>query len=129
MQLLPSELKLLIVELCSCRSLAALARTHSTYQREAERVLYDTLLINAYADNYVKCMEILARNQEKAALVRSLTIEYADHNIDNNRKVTTYLLKSLINMHTLSDFRIRVLPDGEEMTKSLEKNLWSVVKS
>jgi hypothetical protein len=138
MQLLPSELKHLIAELLAIvssasttrSSLAAMARTHPSYQREAERALYNTLLIHAYADKYLKCMEILARNQEKAALVRSLTIEYArctgSGNIDKNRKVTTYLSKSLINMHTLSDLRIRVLPDGEGMSLELEKILWSV---
>ena len=45
--LLPSELKCLIVELLS-NSLAALARTHTAFQREAEKpeALYKTLQKN-----------------------------------------------------------------------------------
>jgi hypothetical protein len=129
MELLPSELKHIIVELCSSssNSLAALARTHSTYQREAEWALYNTLSIYAYyADNSLKCLETLATNSDKAILVRNLTIEYARDNNDVNRRVTTYLSKSLINMHTLSDFRIRFRPGDEaKVKKSLGKILWS----
>jgi hypothetical protein len=130
MQLLPSELKLLIAELSSPRSLTALARTHSAYQREAERALYDTLSIYTIQDDSLKCMETLATNPEKASLVRFLTIEYAHDNVDRNWRVTTYLSKSLINMHSLSDFRVRSWP-GEadaEMMRGLDKILWSVCK-
>jgi len=106
--LLPSELKYLIAELCSesSDSLAALARTHTTYQKEAEKALYHTVSISASCDDSLKCMDTLATNSEKAALVRFLTIEYARNNIDKNQRVMTYLLKSLINMHSLSDFRV-----------------------
>src|ERR1700734_2845508 len=98
MQLLPAELKHHIVELSSGSpsSLAALARTHSTFQREAEKALYDTLSIFASSDDSLKCMETLATNLEKAALVRSLFVEYARDNITKNRVVTTYLSLSLI---------------------------------
>ena len=129
MQLLPSELKRLIVELSSGSpsSLAALALAHSSYQREAERALYDSILIFASSDDSVKCMKTLATNPEKAALVRFLTIEYG-RDFDNNQRVTSYLLKSLINMHTLSDFRIRSHPgDGTKpWRKKLGEILWSV---
>ena len=131
MQLLPSELKCLIVELSSGspNSLAALARTHSSYQREAERALYDTISIFTSRDDSLKCMETLATNPEKAAFVRFLTIEYARDNIVKNRRVTTYLLQSLLNMHSLSDFRIRSRPGDEAQMKGLDKILWSVVKT
>ena len=132
MQLLPSELKHLIVELSSGspNSLAALARTHTAYRREAERALYDTLTIYASSDDSLKCMETLATNPEKAALVRFLIIEYAHGKIDKNRRVMTFLSKSLINMHSLSDFRVRSC-HGEveaEMMKGLGEILWSVYK-
>ena len=52
-------------------------------------------------------METLAKNSEKAGLVRLLVIEYAHCNTDKNRRVTTYLSKILKNMHSLSDFRVR----------------------
>ena len=47
------ELKRIIVELSSGspNSLAALARTHTSYQREAEKALYDTLSIFAFSDS------------------------------------------------------------------------------
>ena len=132
MQLLPSELKYLIVEQCSGspNSLAALARTHTSYQREAEKALYDTLSICAFSDDSLKCMETLATNSEKAALVRFLTIEYACDNINKNRRMTVSLLKSLVNMHSLSDFRVRAHPGKAEtqMMKGLAKILWSVCK-
>ena len=128
MQLLPSELKRIIVELSSGspNSLAALALTHTSYQREAEKALYDTLSIFAFSDDAFKCMETLATNPEKAALVHFLTVEYARNNIDKNRRVTTYLSKSLINMHSLSDFRVRSRPADTAQMKALGKILWSV---
>ena len=124
------ELKHLIVELSSTDtgSLVALARTHSAYQREAEKALYDTISICAFRNDSFKCLETLANNLEKAAFVRFPTIEYADDNIDNNRRVTTYLLQSLINMHSLSDFRVRShfgKPETQ-MMKGLAKIVWSV---
>ena len=128
-QLLPSELNNLIVEFSSDSpdSLAALARTHTAYQREAEKLLYDTLYIYTSDDNSLKCMKTLATNSEKAGLVRFLTIVYDRDNTHKNQRVKTYLSKSLTNMHTLSDFRVRSWPDGVE-TKSLGKILWSVYK-
>ena len=141
-QSLPSELRCLIVELSSGspRSLAALAQTHTSYQREAERVLYDTLFIFSANDNSLKCMETLATNPEKAALVHLLTVKYItlhvhenNININRNQRVTTYLSKSLINMHSLSDFRVIscLSPFSEveaQMIQSLGKILWSVCR-
>jgi len=113
--LLPSELKRRIAELSSDspKSLAALALTHTSYHREAERALYDIIYISTYHDYSVKCMKTLAANPEKAALVHFLIIEYSRDSLENNRGVTTYLTKSLINMHSLSDFRVRSRPDGD----------------
>ena len=133
MQLLPSELVHIIVELSSDSpsSLAALALTHSSCQGKAEMALYDTLWICASSENSLKCVEALASNPEKAALVRFLTIEYTD-NMDENRegRLTTYLSKSLINMHSLSDFRLRSRRRnlGKAWMKDLSKILWSVCK-
>ena len=129
MQLLPSELKhLIVLELSSesSNSLAALARTHSAYQSEAEKALYNTLFIFANSDDSLKCMETLATNSEKAALVRFLTIEYDRDNLRKNRRVTAYLSKSLISMRSLSDFRVRSCPlevraFGTRMIKGLGK--------
>ena len=130
MQLLPPELKCLIVELSSGspNSLAALARTHTSFQKAAENALYHTLSIFVYNDDSLKCMETLATNSVKAALVHFLTIEYAPDDLDKNRRAATYLSKSLINMHSLSDLRVRSRPDGEEHMKGLDKILWSVCK-
>jgi hypothetical protein len=119
--------------------LAALARTHTSYHKEAERALYKNLSIYNTSDDSLKCMETLATNSEKAALVRFLTVEYAPlylrdniqvDNIVKNLKVTTYLSKSLINMHCLSDFRVKLNHDEAEveMINGLGKILWSVLK-
>ena len=53
MQSLPSELKHLVVELCSesPNSLAALARTHTSYQREAEMESHDERRVNLFVSN------------------------------------------------------------------------------
>ena len=135
MQLLPSELKHHIIEQSSDSpsSLAALALTHTSYRSEAEKALYHTLSIHASRNNSMKCMETLATNSEKAALVHFLIIDYAQNNISKNQRLTTYLSQSLINMHSLSDLRIRsrpieVRPDGvkAEMIESLGRILWSV---
>ena len=114
MQLLPAELRCYIVELSSGSpsSLAALARTHTAYQREAEKALYDTVYISASSIDSLKCMETLATNSQKAALVRFLIVEFASDNFYRNRIVGTYLLESLINMHSLSDFRVKSHPGG-----------------
>ena len=76
-------------------------------------------------------METLATNSEKAALVCFLIIEYTCDNINKNQRVTTYLSKSLINMRSLSDLRVRAHPNdlkSAEMIYSLAKILWSVSK-
>ena len=127
MQLLPSELKCLIVELCSDspNSLAALARTHSAIQREAEIALYDTIFIDATINTFLKCMKTLAKNPEKAAFVRSLVVEYACDTLCS-RRATNYLLRGLINMDSLSDFRVRWHYPEEQMMVGLDKILWSV---
>ena len=39
MQFLPLELQRLIIELCSPSSLAVLARIHTSYKREAEKLI------------------------------------------------------------------------------------------
>ena len=130
MQLLPAELKHLIVELSSDDSLAALARTHSTFQRVAEKALYDTISIYASSNDSLRCVETLAQNSEKAGFVRFLTIEYTyNEYINLNRIATTNLLKSLINMHSLSDFRIRSRSSSKaeiQMMEGLAKIVWSV---
>ena len=131
MQLLPLEVLLLIVALSSGSpsSLAALARTHPTCQREAERALYDSLSIHDDYDSSLKCLETLATNSEKTALVRFLIIEYDGYeNFDYNQGLTTHLSNSLINMRSLSDFRIRCCPGDEAMMKDLGKILWLVYK-
>ena len=129
MQSLPSELKHLIVELSSGSpaSLAALARTHTSFQREAEKALYDTISIFIGGGDSLKCMEILATNPKKAALVHFLIIEFS-HATFQSRKVMFYLSKSLINMHSLSDFRVRSCPGDEVEMKGLNEIVWSVFK-
>ena len=131
--LLPSELKHRIVELSesSHGALASLARTHTTFQREAEKALYRTL-----SDPPLKCLETLATNSEKAGFVHFLTIESGFHkfqkkkkrkkNYDPLQEPMGYLLSALVNMHSLSDLRLR-LPLGYYGFKlCLDKILWSV---
>ena len=131
MQLLPAELKCRIVELSSGspNSLTALARTHTAYQREAERALYHTLHVHASSKDSLKCLETLATNSEKAALVRFLSIEFLHDDVYRNRRLSTYLAKSLINMHSLSDLCARSPGRYKsEMIEHLVEILWSVVK-
>ena len=129
MQLLPSELQCLIAELSSRNSLAALARTHSSYQSVAEKALYNTLYIYADSDDSLKCMETLATNSEKAALVRFLTINYACVRASTNmsQRLVSYLLKSLINMHSLSDLRVRSWLGGVKAHRQFIKGLGMIL--
>ena len=127
MQLLPPELKHLIVELSSESddSLAALARTHSAFQSVAEKALYDTISIYTSCPASLECMQTLAR----AAFVRSLTIEYESENIENWILPISYLSRGLINMHTHSHFRVKSYCNKDEtqaITSSLSKIVWLV---
>ena len=125
--LLPSELKYRIAELSSCNSLASLARTHTAYQREAEQTLYRTLFIHTRDDDSLKCLDTLATNSEKAGFVCFLTMECVRNENNENRRAMTYLLKALINMHSLSDFRLRMRCDETDTwIEDLDDILWSV---
>ena len=94
--LLPLELKLRIAELSPHDTLAALARTHTTFQREAEQALYRTIFNPSW-----KCLQTLATNSEKAGFVHFLAMDCrGDHLINNN------LFNALVKMHFLSDFRL-----------------------
>ena len=114
-------LKHRIAELSSHDSLASLARTHTAVQREAEQALYRTL---SYPS--LKCLETLATNSEKAGFVRFLAMGYAN---DDYWRSIDYLLKALVDMHSLSDFRLRMTCpcyEDQPWVKSLDKILWSV---
>ena len=125
--LLPSELKHHIVELSSHDSLASLARTHTTFQSEAEQALYSTL-----SNPSLKCLETLDASPEKAGFVRFLAMGHVDYeNDDHHRKQIDYLLSNvLVNLHSLSDFRLRMPPSDSDVQPWIEclinKILWSV---
>jgi hypothetical protein len=125
--LLPSELKHHIAELSSHDSLTSLARTHTAYRIEAEQALYRTL-----SNPSLECLETLAMNSEKASFVRFLTWEYVYYNMTNDfQQAISYLLNALVNMHSLSDFRLRLgMFRRRDVTQpwidSLDKILWSV---
>ena len=60
-------------------------------------VLYNTVYIYAVdCDDSLKSVATLATNSKKTALVRSLTVEYMYEKTKKNRRVTTYLSKSLV---------------------------------
>ena len=123
--LLPSELKHRIVELSSRDSLASLARTHTAYQSEAEQALYRTI-----SNPSLNCLETLATNSEKAGFVRFLAMGHVDYETDDcHRKSIDYLLSNvLVNMHSLSDFRLRMPPCEVQpwIESRIIKILWSV---
>jgi hypothetical protein len=126
-QLLPSELKHLIAALSSPNSLASLARTHTSFQREAEQALYRTLSIHTRNEDSLRCLETLATNSEKATLVRFLTVECGRFEPNVNQRSIPYLLKGLVNMHSLSDFRLRIRSNEVGLwIENLHKILWSV---
>ena len=90
----------IVTQLSSPDSLAALARTYTSFQRDIEQALYHTISIPIHEKVLSKCLETLAANSEKAAFVRFLTIERW-LNCTNERKLSTYLTNALVNMHTL----------------------------
>ena len=120
--LLPSELKHHIAELSSHDSLASLARSHPTYQIEAEQALYCTL-----SRPSLNCLETLATNSEKAGYVRFLAAKYVLVNLDYGPAISC-LLNALVNhMHSLTDFRLRLPRCTSIKTRErLNEILWSV---
>ena len=98
--LLPSELKHRIAELSSKDSLLSLARTHTAIQSQAEQALYSSL-----SHPSLKCLEILATNPKKEGFVRFLKVGSECVN-DGQFAAMDYLLSALVNMHSLSDFRV-----------------------
>ena len=123
--MLPSELKHRTAELSSRNSLASLARTHTAYQREAERALYRTLSIHSAS---LKCLETLATNSEKAGFVCFLAMRCVHKENDENRRAMSYLLKALINMHSLFEFRLQMGRYEPEVGAKLDGILWLVYK-
>ena len=58
----------------------------------------------------MNCLETLARNSEKAGFVRFLTTSmgHVNHEDDDHWEAIGYLYNGLVNMHFLSDFRLRL---------------------
>ena len=100
-----------------------MARTHTAYQRQAEQALYRSL-----SSPSSKCLETLSTNSEKAGFVRSLVMEYFKFLYKNDyQQATSYLLNALVNMHSLSDLRLRMFRSEDQIwIESLNKILWSV---
>ena len=133
--LLPSELKHRIAELSSQDTLASLARTHTTFQREAEQALYRTL-----SNPPSKCLETLATNSEKAGFVHFLSMVYSYRTKrminDPSRAPLAVrigfvfrfkiLLNALVNMRCLSDLRLRLPGLHRDWIESLDIIIWSV---
>ena len=145
--LLPSELKHRIVELSSQDTLASLARTHTTFQRIAEQALYRTL-----SDPSLKCLETLFTNSKKAGCVYFLSMEHSYRVMNGPKGIFTpprgslalplidhyllksqifYLLNAQVNMHRLSDLRLRMpwADNDKELLswiEGLNMILWSV---
>ena len=122
---LPPELKHGIVKLSPPNTLASLARTHPALQVVAEQALYLSL-----HNPVLKCLETLATNSEKAGFVRFLTMDiyYYENNPDGlnwEQAMISYLLNALVNMHSLSDLRMRLSPI-KSWSESLDNILWSV---
>ena len=73
----------------------------------------------------------MATNSEKAGFVRSLALE--DYRtLGDHQQAISYLLNALVvNMHSLSDFRLRIpwRYGDQPWFRSLEKILWSVYDS
>ena len=91
-----------------------MARTHTAFQREAERALYRTL-----SDPSLKCLKTLATNSEKAGFVHILTMGRVNLENDSDnpwRSIDYLLLNALVNMHSLFDFRLR-MPRFEDLTR------------
>ncbi|KAF8070741.1 hypothetical protein FPV67DRAFT_1041153 [Lyophyllum atratum] len=107
MQILPQELKHHIISFCTPRDLSCLARVHTSYQREAERLLYHNLSVQT-GSKQVSCLDTLSKNPEKASLVHSLIVGFCPNWREENRRVIGSLSKALGHMSALSDLRIKL---------------------
>ena len=113
-QILPSELKFLIATFCRPSTLASLARVHSSYQEEAECVLYRAHTLSLDLDRG-KCLDALSTNPRKASLVKSLTVESPYFGLSRLaeckvqvRTMIASLSNALYHMRGLTDLRIRL---------------------
>ncbi|KAF8068048.1 hypothetical protein FPV67DRAFT_1494684 [Lyophyllum atratum] len=122
-KILPQELKHYIVSFCRLRDLSCLARVHTSYQREAERLLYRNISVPTRSKR-VGCLDTLSRNREKASLVHSLIIGFPSSWIDENRGVIALLTKALSYMSALSDLRMKLWKgDLRSLDEQINKSL------
>ncbi|PPR06076.1 hypothetical protein CVT26_005282 [Gymnopilus dilepis] len=108
---LPAELKCRIADFSPPSTLAALARTHPTYQKEAEEALYRTLSINTHHDKDLKCLETLAKSEGKAQLVRRLIVECGRRRVLENEAAMSHIINALPVMRAVLDLRVRMRPE------------------
>ncbi|KIJ47751.1 hypothetical protein M422DRAFT_778070 [Sphaerobolus stellatus SS14] len=123
---LPPELKHNIAIFCDqYATLASLALVHSSYQAEAERILYKYILICLSGPQTP--LNTLKSCSHKAALVRSLTVEMPRRRDPDNNNVTVVfkmeLRDALTKMHALTDLRVRVRCEDEMLQSRLESIL------
>jgi hypothetical protein len=121
----PPELKRPIAIFCTLGSLASLAQVHTSYQAEAESVLYRHMAIRVKSNNVaLNMLEMLKDRPQKALLVRSLTVEFplrGSGKLDAVFAATASLCDVLSHMEALVDLRIR-LPYDEIDTLKVQIN-------
>lgn len=127
--MLPLELKRGIAAFCSPKDLASLAQVHTSYQVEAERMLYRHMAaIQINSDSSV-ALNTLKTRPQKAIFVRSLTVEFPLrwNGIDVAVfAATASLCDALVHMEALVGLRIR-LPylEDDSIKTQINKILWS----
>lgn len=125
--MLPLELKRSIATFCNPKDLASLAQVHTSYQVEAERMLYRHMAIRINPDIVV--LNTLKNRPQKAIFVRSLTVEFPLRWNGTDVAVfaaTASLCDALVHMEALVGLRIR-LPylEDDSIKTQINKILWS----
>ena len=103
----PSEINGLIAQTSTKNELSTLARVSRGFQREAERVLYAQLVLDASRGQDQPVLQVLAASKIKGALVKALMIEFSDYALFRH-SAYPQMLQALPNMSMLTDLRIRV---------------------
>jgi hypothetical protein len=122
--ILPLELKRSIATFCSPKDLASLAQVHTSYQVEAERMLYRHMAaIQINSDSSV-ALNTLKTRPQKAIFVRQSNSRYAG--TGQVFAATASLCDALVHMESLVGLRIR-LPylEDDSIKTQINKILWS----
>lgn len=102
---LPLELQLKVLQLCSRQDLSSLSRVHTSLQDIADYALYSCIYCTSFIE-FRTLLETLTTNKQKASLVKVLDVKLIHTGVDKLRiqslEVTAGMFSNMLNLHKLS---------------------------